>query len=83
VDLLGANFAVPFAARKFRSPDVVWLNRRWLFERGVDVSDKHALAQIEHWLLDEFACAVPRERLLPPDSPRTSALGRVICDGGG
>lgn len=59
----GEALLQPFVVRRLRRASVLWLNARWLLERGFDVSDHAERVRIEAWLLQEFAFAVP----LPTD----------------
>jgi hypothetical protein len=51
---------VPFQARKLRRAMVLWINRRWLFERQFDLTQDDTVRRVHDWLLDEFAYAVPQ-----------------------
>ena len=53
---------VPFTAHRLRSGAVAWVNCRWFLERGFDLSSKGALAQVNAWLLDEFAWCVRTDK---------------------
>lgn len=47
-----------FFAHRVPAANILWLNERWLFERGVDVRDKVSRERIERRLLSNFACVV-------------------------
>jgi hypothetical protein len=39
---------------------VLWINRRWFFERQFDVTSADTVRRIHDWLLDEFAYVIPQ-----------------------
>ncbi|MDC8014886.1 hypothetical protein [Tahibacter soli] len=57
----GPHLLVPFIARKLRRARLSWLNRRWFIERGFRFCDEASSARLEHWLVDQFAYAVPED----------------------
>lgn len=56
---LGEATFVPFRAKRLSNPTIVWTNDRWLFEKGVDLTSWEIRSEIETWLLEAFAFAIP------------------------
>ena len=50
----GADMLVPFPVRQLRHASVLWLNRRWFLERGIDVTDAEVLSRVSAWLVETF-----------------------------
>ena len=57
---ISSEILVPFEARRLRRAAILWINRRWFFERQIDVARAEDRLRVEAWLLDEFAYAIPR-----------------------
>lgn len=54
----GPHLNVEFSARRFKGARVVWLNVPWwVSHAGVDPHDCSALADIEDWLVSEYAAS--------------------------
>ncbi|WP_439471486.1 hypothetical protein [Brevundimonas sp.] len=54
---IAPSVAAPFPVRTWRAPEVVWLNRRWLAEKGVlDGAEDEGALKI--WLADRYAVTV-------------------------
>lgn len=51
----GSALRVPARVRRLDAATVVWINRRWFVERGIDVVGASGRAAVERWLLDRFA----------------------------
>ncbi|QWT22126.1 hypothetical protein KPL74_08975 [Bacillus sp. NP157] len=51
------HLMVPFKARHLPQARVVWTNRRWLAQQGLNPWDAAVLAAFERWVLDSFAVA--------------------------
>ncbi|MCP6379917.1 hypothetical protein NL466_29905, partial [Klebsiella pneumoniae] len=54
-DLLGSSFGKSFVVRKVAKSRLLWLNKRWFFEQGHDVTDVSVLAKLEAQILDGYA----------------------------
>lgn len=59
---LGITAFIPFMAKRLRNPSLVWTNQRWFMRRGVDIASPLAHTEVETWLLDSFAFAIPLTR---------------------
>ena len=59
---LGVAAFIPFMAKRLRNPSLVWTNHRWFMKRGVDIASPEARTEVETWLLDSFAFAIPLAR---------------------
>ncbi len=57
----GDAMLLPFVAKKLCHPTVVWINERWLLERGINVLDPSARKRTLNWLIDQFAYCVPAD----------------------
>src|SRR6187402_2819268 len=44
----------PFAVHRLIAPRMLWLNRRWFLERGLDIDNKHDQRRVSTWLLSDF-----------------------------
>lgn len=58
---LGEDLLVPFTARRLKAPRLLWLNKRWFAENGVDAFDPAVAQALEGQLLDKYAFCVPKE----------------------
>jgi len=67
---------VPFLAQKLKRPSVIWLNRRWLAECGIDLRLEGAESEIKTWLLETFGAAVPH-----PLDPTDAYGSETVCFG--
>ena len=65
VDLgkFGQHLVIGFEVQRLANPSVVWINRLWFREHGIELGTRTARARIEDWLLREFAFAIrdPRD----------------------
>ncbi len=76
--LLGPALAVPFEARAFRDPSVIWLNERWFREAGLRVDREPVRRAVEDWIVRDFAHANPH-RLDPAEGYR-AATTTLLAD---
>lgn len=53
------DLLVPFQVRQLRNAKLIWLNKRWFLERGLDAADQPTLTRISGWLLSTFAFVRP------------------------
>lgn len=51
----GPDLLVPFEVTRLARASVLWINRRWLIDRGISVHTHRLRSRVEHWLLSEFA----------------------------
>ncbi|TXH74678.1 MAG: hypothetical protein E6Q88_04120, partial [Lysobacteraceae bacterium] len=58
LDALGAHIGARFRPRRMARSRVLWLNRRWFFERGCDLTSPDTRAALEAWLLSNYAAIV-------------------------
>lgn len=49
---------VPFEMQRITGARVLWLNKLWLQEKGVDVASKDVIDCIESWVIESFAFAI-------------------------
>lgn len=56
---LGPYLFVPFAVRRLARASVLWLNRRWFLEQGLDLADAEIEVEVTRWLLRDFGVAAP------------------------
>jgi uncharacterized protein YdiU (UPF0061 family) len=49
-----------FTANKLQKSYVIWINRRWFLERGINVLNEHQNASVRQWLLEEFGYGIPQ-----------------------
>jgi hypothetical protein len=56
----GASAVVPFEATRLRDAEVLWINERWLGERGVDVAVPGRREEVVEWLRSSFGFCVPQ-----------------------
>jgi len=54
------SLLVPFQVRKLQQACVLWVNERWFLKRGFDLGDSIVRCRLDHWLIENFAWAVPR-----------------------
>lgn len=57
--LLGPQIGAPFQARRMAKPRLLWLNKRWFFEHGIDAGRPDVEAMLGDWLLNNYAAIVP------------------------
>ena len=81
----GKYLLVPFQVRRLRNPEVLWINRRWFYERGFDVQDDLTQKRVNLWLVNEFAFVVkdardPEEAFA--DDEREVGADRYGCSAG-
>lgn len=55
----GEDLLVPFPVRQLRNASLLWLNRRWFLERGIDITDTDTLDRVETWLVATFGYISP------------------------
>lgn len=56
---LGAAALVPFETRRLAHAKVVWMNRRWLAQRGLNLADAEISAHVQSWMLESFGWFAP------------------------
>ena len=66
----GPELLIPFKVRKLRRARVLWVNKGWFLERGLDVIDKATHARVIRWLIETFAFVVQAE-----DYPDSAFIG--------
>lgn len=49
---------VPFQVRRLKKPRVIWINDRWLLERGYDTRSNSDVILLSNWLIEEFGWVV-------------------------
>jgi hypothetical protein len=49
----------PFSARRLRAPTILWVNKRYFVQNGVDIESEAEIDAVKAWLIDEFAYSVP------------------------
>ncbi len=81
---LGPNLLVEFTANRLLKARVAWLNARWWLERGVDTGDGDVRAEVERWLLSEYAYCVPADGIRHhlADTSKTFYADRYGASGG-
>lgn len=56
---LARSLFAPFEVRRVAGASVAWLNDRYFYEAGVDVSTSSARQGVERWLVEQFAFCIP------------------------
>ncbi|MEP7007371.1 MAG: hypothetical protein ABI810_15420 [Sphingomonas bacterium] len=84
---LGPALSVDFDAWRLIGGSVLWLNHRWFAEHGINVADDDARAEVEHWLLEDYAYLVPAPTdppgIVNRGDPRTFRADRYGMTNGG
>lgn len=68
----GDFLLLPFEVFRLRHAKVLWINQRWINERGLNFNDEKFAARLNRWLIDTFAFAVPS-----PGDPDDAYLGET------
>jgi hypothetical protein len=58
---ISAHASVPLVTRKLARVTAVWLNKRWLLERGFDPFNTSTYNDICSWFVERYGYVVPRE----------------------
>jgi hypothetical protein len=71
---------VPFKGRKLKRAGVVWLNKRWFLERGLNVDEPSTRSRVDAWLLSEFAFVANTDRERENDALDMAAACTLYSD---